>query len=348
MNFTLTDYCPALLALPKKRKVLVMNMKKTLFVSALCVLTAMNLAACKDKNDGNDPSAVDTDSSYYGVNYTDTGDSGIHNSSANIDHSSSGEKSSSSSSSKAETSSVSKSSAASKSSSSASVSSNTTSRSTSSRTTIITYYYYDDEGEHSTDTEVSVNDDTDSESSSETEVTSSENKSSTDTSTDTESDTSTDSDTAVEPTGEFTESDLVFNIDDVLITYDQDIAEIVSAFGEPESIDNIPNESNPEFDIQIYNYEKFFIIAAPSADGSVYTVSGMEIFSDTLSTEKGIHIGMTLEEAEQVYGKDAVTYGDEYRYYYDSRYMYLYVQNGIIANIGFGYDNELDTNEQNA
>ena len=70
-----------------------------------------------------------------------------------------------------------------------------------------------------------------------------------------------------------------------------------------------------------------------------------KVFDEKLSvreTEKLVKVGMTAEEACAVYGEDYLQYEEEYRYYIGNKYMYFYVQNGIVANIGYSFDNELE------
>lgn len=306
------------------------------------MLTAatMTLSGCSDNTNGESSKSADTDSSYYGVNYTDTGDpeSGFGNSTANVDHSSaaSDDKKASGNETSAENVSSDRRRQSSR-------SSDASSKGTTTKTTV-TYYYTDENGEHATDTEVYITTDTDVRSVS--SVTSSAAESETDTarSTDTDTDISTDaaSETPVS-VGSFDESDLTFEYSGALITYGANIEDIVAVIGEPVHIDNIPNGENPEFDNKTYNYELFSIETEPSQDGTVYTVCGMQIFDDSLSTSKGVYIGMPTIEAVRTYGNDYMICDDEYRYYIGSRYMYLYVQNSIVANIGYGYDKDLST-----
>lgn len=328
-----------------KRKVL--NMKK-LFIEnvaltnaaglvAFCVFGSLMFSGCNETAGNSSLNIEDTDSSYYSVNYKDTGDpeKSLGNSSANVDHSAVLVNSYTTSS--AVSSIVS------------SVSSNSkksdTTRSNESGSmvkTTVTFYYSDEYGEHSTDTEVYVMTDTEVPS-----VSDAVSKIS-DTDTDSEivsepsTDTSTDSD--VQPivsSGEFTYDDLSFAYEGTVISCGLDISIITETLGEPKHITNIPNPNNSEFDIKTYNYDHFSIETAPSDDGSIYTVVGVQIFDDSVGTNKGVKIGMTVEDAIEVYGNDVKVFDDEYRYYVGNDYMYLYVQNGIIANIGYGYDSEI-------
>ena len=320
-----------------KRKVLFTMMKKAILsVISFTALAAM-LTACSNRTgsdtDTSVDTSIDTDSSYYGVNY-----SGLHlgNSSVSVGHSSLVP---SSRSSEESTASSSSSAVSSLKPSSTAQSSNTGSSSSGTQAkTLITYYYFDETGEHTTDTEVYIDTDTSEESSSAPAPSSSEIPSSseneTDTSTDTEETVSTD-------VGDFTEEDLVFVYNGTSITFDMNIEDIAASIGEPLNIEVIHDPESTERELRIYNYEHFSIETAPSDDATVFWVTGLQIFDDSVYTIKDVHIGMTTDEATAVYGKDVMIYGNEYRYYIGNRYMYLYIMNDIVANIGYGYDNDI-------
>lgn len=325
-------------------------MKRTILAALMIAAFACMTACDKDSGDTSSAFSSETDSSYYGVNYTDTGDSVASNgnSSVKIDHTSSAQKS------EAESSQAASSKAQSTPSDKQGASSSESASSKATTKTVVTYYYYDDEGEHSTDTEIEVTSSSEStEQSSEasskdtdTDVDSSQTQSSDPTS-ETESSSETDSAQSDTDSGEFTKDDLTITLNGVAVTFGMDIAEIEAAFDEqPIHIDNIHNANNPEFDIKTYNYEHFSIRVEPSEDGSVYTVTGIQIFDDSTPTDKGVTVGMSAQDAAVVYGDSVMICGDEYRYYIGSEYMYLYIQNDIVANIGYGIDPDIHTDSE--
>ena len=71
---------------------------------------------------------------------------------------------------------------------------------------------------------------------------------------------------------------------------------------------------------------------------------GKKILVTPVSAEdlKDIKIGDSIQKVFDVYGSDWMRCEDEYRYYIGNSYMYFYVQNGIVANIGYSFDNELE------
>lgn len=332
--------------------VLVADMKKMIFTIILAASAAVCIAGCDDTADVHSDKPSGLDSSYYGVNYTDTGDPDnlIGNSSAKIEHSSHI---------KEQSALVSKTDPSSeesvistedkrrpKQNNSSAVSKVTTIKTT------ITVYYTDEAGEHSTDTDVYIDPDTDVEelSSELSSVFESRIDSDNDPNTDTEIDTDTngvsdsEADTDSEQTevyGSFESSDLIFIYGESNISYGDNIETVVASIGKPLHIDSIPNAENAQFDNKTYNYEYFTIETEPSYDGSVYTVCGLQVFDEDLTTEKGLKIGMSETDAVKIYGNDYLVYDDEYRYYIERQYMYLYIQNGIVANYGYGYDKNI-------
>ncbi len=318
--------------------------KKGVLLFMLCAACAFGAGGCNESNDNSSSEQADHNSSHYSVNYTDTGDGAISfgNSSASVDHSAVSPNESSAMSTENGSSRIDAKSSA--------LTSKTFSSAASSGTmtkTIITYYYYDEDGgEHTTDTEVYVMTDTESESSSEADSGMTDTDTNTDSSSDTSTDSSIDTDTIFPAgSGEFTEEDLIFWYNDAAIYFGADIGEVTALIGEPKHISNIPNPLNSEYDKKTYNYDHFSIETVPNEDGTIYTVVGIQIFDDAVSTQKGVRIGMTIEQAAEVYGSNAMMINDEYRYYIGQNYMYFYVQNGIIANIGYGYDGDFAETE---
>lgn len=295
----------------------------------MLLAAAFVLTACSDKPAKSESSGVsDTDSSYYGVHFSDTGES-LSTSSTHIDHSSQ-----TSSDKNTESAATAQSIPSNSSSRTSSGSNSDTQSRTSSTHTTITYYYTDDTGEHSTETDTVLD-----VSSEPTAPSSSMNES--DTSSDSSTDTETDPDsdeTDTAPAGSFEEDDLTISFDGASIAYGQSMSDIISAIGEPLSTSEIPNEANPELPLKVYNYDYFYIEAAPDDISGDYIAVSMEIFDNSLKTQKGVHVGMTVQEAVAVYGSDMMIVGDDYRYYIGGNYLYLYIQNDIVANIGFGFD----------
>lgn len=345
--------------------------KNKMCVSLACLMMAGCLTACTDDNKDNFSSAspnVEKDNSFYSVNYTNTNDSAMSrsNSTSTVERSSTLDSKSESKNSNSQYSdSQSETRRSSNNTSTKAISAASSQLSSSEKSdtrttkTTITYYYYDEDGAaHSTDSEIDTEEtvetdvasesqsyDTDSDS----DISSKLNKD-TDTATDSEQSSDSDTNHHSEPStevdtdvisGEFTEEDLIFVYDNTEIVYGKNIESVIEGIGEPLHIENIPNEYDPQHDRKIYNYEHFSIETTPDESGTVYTVVETQIFDDSIKTSKGAHIGMSIDNATALYGNNVMIYGDEYRYYIGSRFMYFYVQNEIVANIGYGYDSDI-------
>lgn len=345
-------------------------MKNKMCVSLACLIVAASLTACTDDNKDSFSSTspdVEKDNSFYSINYTNTNDSAMSRSnststverSSTFDSKSEGKNSNNQNSGSQSETRRSSNNTSSKSDSASSQLSSSEKSDTKTTKTTITYYYYDEDGAaHSTDSEIDTEEtaETDIESESQTYDSDSDSDISskqikdTDTATDAEQASDSDTNHHSEPStevdtdvvaGEFTEEDLIFIYDNTEIVYGKNIESIIEGIGEPLHIENIPNENDPQHDRKIYNYEHFSIETAPDESGVVYTVVETQIFDDSIKTSKGAHIGMSINDAAAPYGDNMMIYGDEYRYYIGSRFMYFYVQNEIVANIGYGYDSDI-------
>ena len=180
-----------------------------------------------------------------------------------------------------------------------------------------------------TDTETENSADNDSVSDTESES-DTQTESSSDTNSETVSD-QTDSDTI-----KFTEADLDFVVNGERIKLGESMTDALKLLGEPLNISELP------FGGKSYSFDGFTVNTKLIDDHKDETIISIEIFSDTIETEKLVKVGMTAEEACAVYGEDYLQYEEEYRYYIGNKYMYFYVQNGIVANIGYSFDNELE------
>ena len=82
-----------------------------------------------------------------------------------------------------------------------------------------------------------------------------------------------------------------------------------------------------DYDYTIYTY---------TYDGSAYYSQEVEFTSNTVYTDKGIHIGSTLAEVESAYGTGYTVMGTNYRYYAsDDTYFYLNIDQGVVTAIGY-------------
>lgn len=299
--------------------------KKTLVILAAIFLIS-SFSACGD-------TASSPDDSHSLVNYTDTGESysSVSSRTADIEHSSEAAESTAASvseeSSDAEVN-ASKETNLSKSSSSSASSSKTSS--TVSNTTNTVIYYYE-------------NDDSEIDSSHVSQTSSAEESSVPVSDSDTESQDSTDTDVVSgqevvdEPVsdGSFTEEDIALYYYGDKIYLRSSVDSVKEILGEPNSIDKTDNRDT-------YYYNDVSITVVSNGDSDEMFVEEIEIFDSALETEKGIKNRMSLDDVINTYGSSSTVFKDEYRYYVGDEYMYFYVQNGIVANMGYRIDHEVD------
>ncbi len=206
----------------------------------------------------------------------------------------------------------------------------------------ITYYYTIEPGEDDVEVSTHTADDTESDVS-RLDTDSDFVSDSDDTDTDTDSDTANEQVGSENPVevGSFSEEDMVFLINEGNIYLGDDIESVKEPLGEIKSVEAVPVQSDPDIENQIYNYDDFWLMAVPDED-SVYRVEEIQIFNDNISTSKGIKVGMTVTDVLKAYGLSSSITNDEYRYYTGNQYMYFYIQNGIIGNIGYRIDHSVD------
>ena len=336
--------------------------KKYCVIMLVISLAAVNLTACKDKgnNESNDDTARISSSSYFSVNYTDIGDdsSSRSNVSENVDRSQSESK----------TSSVHAAHEPEKGSSSSvnntyeSLMSSSVTVSDVTHKTTVTYYFTDDEGEqHTTDIETDVSSDTNdsddySRAASESKTSSVEEEqvptdsdvqSEISENTDTAGEADSDTDDTQEAPGYFTEDDTVFYYNGSPIMLGENIDYVVAAIGEPEDIKQYTADNAPEVTNKEYFYEGFSIEVGLSDDSSAYTVTTINIFDRSLTTERGVHIDMNIEDVIKIYGQEYQTADNEYRYYSGDKYLFLGVQNDVVSDLGYRFDDSTADDELN-
>lgn len=134
--------------------------------------------------------------------------------------------------------------------------------------------------------------------------------------------------------GTFDGSDMTFDYNCNAIGVNMDMDSIVSYVGEPIQIDTAPS-CYYDGDDKTYIYNDFAIYTY-TYDGSVYYSQEVEFTSNTVYTDKGIHIGSTLAEVESAYGTGYTVMGTNYRYYAsDDTYFYLNIDQDVVTAIGY-------------
>lgn len=134
--------------------------------------------------------------------------------------------------------------------------------------------------------------------------------------------------------GTFDGGDMTFNYNGNAIGVNMDMDSIVACMGEPIQIDTAPS-CYYDGDDKTYIYNDYTIYTY-TYDGSVYYSQEVEYTSNTVYTDKGIHIGSTLAEVESAYGTGYTVMGTNYRYYAsDDTYFYLNIDQGVVTAIGY-------------
>ena len=328
-------------------------MKKYCITALVFTLAAANMTACSvgANNDSKDTD-LSNSSSYYSVNYTDVGEETSSHSNVSESVGRSQIEQDTNTAKNAREAAQNKNNSNPENDSQNAKSSSETSSGITNKTTV-TYYYTDEEGEqHSTDTSIDTpadGNDSDNSSSAATfdSKTSSpeddEKNSDSDVqseisdNTDTDTQEAVDSDDIEVSQGFFAEEDLIFYYNGSPIMLGENIDDVVATIGEPGNIKENTFDDDPDVTNKVYFYDGFSIEATSGADDSVYTVITIEVFDRSLSTEKGVHIDMTVEEIKKIYGQEDEIVDGEYRYYSGDRYLFLGVQNDVVSDLGYRF-----------
>ncbi len=137
------------------------------------------------------------------------------------------------------------------------------------------------------------------------------------------------------PAGSFEYDDMVFVYGNTQATVLADAAGLVAALGAPDYTEEAQSCLSNGNDVKIYYYNNGINVYTYIEDGReiIYEI---ELTSASYSTHKGLAPGMTLADAERLYGKNYTYSGGVVSYYStDSTYMYLYMSGDKIASIGY-------------
>lgn len=132
------------------------------------------------------------------------------------------------------------------------------------------------------------------------------------------------------PAGSFSSSDMYFNGSTVLM----DAGSLVSSLGSPSGVEEAPSCLNNGCDIKIYRYSGINVYTY--IDGGSEIIYEIEITGSGYSTGKGLSVGMSLSDAEALYGVGTDVGGGMYCYYdTGTTYMYVITSGGTVTSIGF-------------
>lgn len=135
---------------------------------------------------------------------------------------------------------------------------------------------------------------------------------------------------------EFTSDDLIFRYNGNEIYLDENINDVKSKLGEPNDTIIAPS-CYYDGDDKTFVYNGFSVTTYPDGDND-YVVS-ITITEAGISTEKGAEVGMSINDVLAIYGDSYSQNGSNYQYQIDDKYIYFYVEDDTVQEIGFVYAN---------
>ena len=127
-------------------------------------------------------------------------------------------------------------------------------------------------------------------------------------------------------------SEFVFVAGGVSVRTDMDMSSVLDSLGEPGSYFEAASCAFEGLD-KIYTYDHFQITTYPDGDRDV--ISTILLLDDAASTKEGIHIGMTQEDMESVYGTGYQEKKGMLVYTKGGRELAFLVKGGIIQSIEY-------------
>lgn len=139
---------------------------------------------------------------------------------------------------------------------------------------------------------------------------------------------------AVAPAGSFNHDDMTFLYGNAQATVLVDASGLIAALGTPSNVEEAPSCLSNGCDVKNYYYSGITVYTY--IDGGREIIYEIELTSPSFTTAKGLAPGMTVADAEALYGTN-YTSGGGVISYYDSgnTYMYLIVSGDTITSIGY-------------
>lgn len=134
----------------------------------------------------------------------------------------------------------------------------------------------------------------------------------------------------------FSEADMSFVYNNAYIAPNDNMSEVIAKIGNANSVQSAPSCIGVGED-KIYNYGSFTIESYPASDGE--KVLNIMITDSSVSTSKGISVGMSAADIKEVYGEP--TEGDDYfiSYKADARTHLDFIMDGSsIMEIDYVYN----------
>lgn len=97
-------------------------------------------------------------------------------------------------------------------------------------------------------------------------------------------------------------AEYVFRSGETRLSIDQDMAEVLSALGEPKEYYEAPSCAFEGLD-KTYTYSGFYLTTRP--DGEKDFVNSIVLTDDSVTTPEGLYIGSTADDVTAAYGESA-------------------------------------------
>lgn len=136
------------------------------------------------------------------------------------------------------------------------------------------------------------------------------------------------------PAGSFTHDDMTFVYGGSQATVLVDASGLISALGAPSNVEEAPSCLSNGCDVKNYYYSGLTVYTY--IDGDREIIYEIEMTSPSYTTTKGLATGMTVADAEALYGTNYISGGGVISYYDSGNtYMYLIVSGDTITSIGY-------------
>lgn len=136
------------------------------------------------------------------------------------------------------------------------------------------------------------------------------------------------------PAGSFAHDDMFFIYGSAQATVLVDASGLVSSLGAPSSVEEADGCLSNGNSVKNYYYSGLTVYTY--IDGDREVIYEIELSDSSVSTSKGLKTGMTLADAESLYGKNYTQSGNTYCYYDSGNtYMYIITSGDTIVSIGY-------------
>ncbi len=137
--------------------------------------------------------------------------------------------------------------------------------------------------------------------------------------------------------GSFSHDDMTFICGGAQAAVYADASGLVAVLGSPNDVQEAQGCLSNGCDQKIYYYTGISVYTY--IDGGREIIYDIEITSASYPTAKGLKVGMSAADMENLYGTGYSAYGNDYCYYdYDGSYLYISTSGGSITSIEYCAD----------